>query len=492
MSQAAMYYASAGVSIVKGIVLVPIYLWYFPLSTYGAWLAGSSVIGLLGTVEGGLGLVVGQRLASANGAKDGNRFAAIAGAGLVALSATAAVLAGLGILLAPLIPKWINADVVDRAPLGIALALAAAGAGLNLTFTNVLAVSVAMQRAALAGAVRVLVQVAEFAAILIMLKAGLGIVAFGGASLLASAAGLAASLLLVRSQWSSERLPPLQVQPREVLNLVTASGPLYAGRIGGAVLTNIETALTSALITPSAAAVLNLTSKAFQVGQSLVTPIASSAFLGLAHLASQAPSRIRDTVRSLLEVSTFATLLVVPTALALNRGFVDLWVGPGKFGGPALNALLAVSVVVATRLQFLQLATIALGKIRQSATASLVEAAVRVPLLVVMLRCMGIEGAPIASTMSGILIGGAYLSYVLARQLGIEGHEAGRFHLHGIVSIAILLAVGTGIAWALPLALTLAQFAVEGFLSAAVLTAGAVMTSPAIRALIRKRMLLRG
>ena len=492
MSQAAMYYASAAVSIIKGIVLVPIYLWYFPLSTYGAWLAGSSVIGLLGTVEGGLGLVVGQRLASANGARDGNQFSAIAGAGLVALGATSAILAGLGVFVAPLIPAWINADIVDREPLGIALALAAVGAGLNLTFTNVLAVSVAMQRATLAGAVRVLVQVAEFAATLVMLKAGLGIVAFGGASLFACAAGLAASLLLVRSQWSSERLPPLQFQPREVLSLVRASGPLYAGRIGGALLTNIETALTSALITPSAAAVLNLTSKAFQVGQSLVTPIASSAFLGLAHLASQAPVRVRDTLRSLLEVSTFATLLVVPTALALNRGFVDLWVGPGRFGGLTLNALLAVSVVVATRLQFLQLATIALGKIRQSATASLAEAAVRVPLLVLMLRYLGIEGAPIASTISGILIGGAYLSYALTRHLGVERRKAWLFHLHGLVPLAMLLAVGAGFAWALPPAAAWAQFAVESILAASVLMVGAVMASPAVRVSIGKHLFLRG
>jgi hypothetical protein len=152
-----------------------------------------------------------------------------------------------------------------------------------------------------------------------------------------------------------------------------------------------------------------------------------------------------------------------------------------------LNALLAVSVVIAARLQLLQLACIALGQVRQSATASLAEAAVRVPLLILLLRYNGIEGAPIASAISAVGIGVSYLSYGLARQLGMKAQTALRFHLSGVLPIAALLTIGAGIAEFLPLARTWVQFAIEGASVAGVVILCAIVASPVLRGRIRER-----
>src|SRR4051794_23178269 len=76
-------YAGLVLSVTKNIALVPLYLRHFDLSTYGAWLATGNVLGMLGLVDGGFGIVLSQRLASLWGAGDRERFASVAGAGLL-------------------------------------------------------------------------------------------------------------------------------------------------------------------------------------------------------------------------------------------------------------------------------------------------------------------------------------------------------------------------------------------------------------------------
>jgi len=52
---------------VKGVVLVPLYLHKFGVDVYGAFLASANVIGLIGVVDFGISAVLYQRLAAAWG-----------------------------------------------------------------------------------------------------------------------------------------------------------------------------------------------------------------------------------------------------------------------------------------------------------------------------------------------------------------------------------------------------------------------------------------
>ena len=53
-------YAGIAISMIKGLVLVPLIVSHLGLETYGAWLASGNLIMLVSAVEGGLGLAFGQ------------------------------------------------------------------------------------------------------------------------------------------------------------------------------------------------------------------------------------------------------------------------------------------------------------------------------------------------------------------------------------------------------------------------------------------------
>lgn len=71
-----------GISIVVGLVMVPIYLRFFNAGVYGAWLASGGLIAMLALVESGLSTVVTQRLAAAIADNNSSEFAEVAGTGI--------------------------------------------------------------------------------------------------------------------------------------------------------------------------------------------------------------------------------------------------------------------------------------------------------------------------------------------------------------------------------------------------------------------------
>src|SRR5208282_2605448 len=67
-------YGRYTVGIFNQLILVPLYLRFIGIASYGSWLASGNVVTLLGVLDIGFNLIVTQRLATAFGAGDDERF----------------------------------------------------------------------------------------------------------------------------------------------------------------------------------------------------------------------------------------------------------------------------------------------------------------------------------------------------------------------------------------------------------------------------------
>ena len=63
---------NAIVMIVNGIIMVPLYFKFMPVSTYGAWLATGNVVAMLGLIESGFASVITQKMSVAIAEKNEN------------------------------------------------------------------------------------------------------------------------------------------------------------------------------------------------------------------------------------------------------------------------------------------------------------------------------------------------------------------------------------------------------------------------------------
>ena len=61
-------------AILTSLLLIPFYLEYISLSDYGAWLASSAAIGMIGLLDPGIGTILTQRLSVCYELKDDEKF----------------------------------------------------------------------------------------------------------------------------------------------------------------------------------------------------------------------------------------------------------------------------------------------------------------------------------------------------------------------------------------------------------------------------------
>jgi O-antigen/teichoic acid export membrane protein len=425
-------YAGLVLSVIKNIALVPLYLHFFDLSTYGAWLATGNVLGILGFVDGGFGVVLSQRLASSWGGGDRSRFAAVAGAGIVWSGAMALLLVAAALAIAGRLPGWMNAPASSHAGLTTAFVLAACGAALTLLQANLFAVPYAWQRTSVPGWCRLLAQTTELAVTFGALIAGTGVVSLGLGLFVGGAVGLAAGIVVTIRMWTRLHVPLPRGTRAEFRELLTLTTPNLLGKMGSAILGNSEATFTAALLNPAASAVLVLTGRGMKLAESLVNPVAGSMFYGLAHLTGEARGpRVLSVVRDVTVLSAGVAAVTIPLALVLDQPFVNLWVGADRFGGLPLATLIAFNSILLTRANLLGMILPALGELRSIAWCPVAEVALRIPLLLFLLPRIGIAAVPIGSIASTVIVSLIFYSLRLHHALGIDFRSAARLQTVG-------------------------------------------------------------
>jgi O-antigen/teichoic acid export membrane protein len=120
---------------------------------------------------------------------------------------------------------------------------------------------------------------------------------------------------------------------------------------------------------------------------------------------TETPERLRDICQSLLLCQLLATGAVVCVLLAVNGAFVAFWLqDPSLFGGPALNALLLLNLLLRHLNLSLAFSLFALGHNRLIPLVNIADGLVTVGLGILFLGLFGPVGAVLGSLAALVLI----------------------------------------------------------------------------------------
>lgn len=467
-------YLGQALSIVKGIVFVPLYLRHFGVDGYGAWLASANVVSIIGLMELGVSNVLYQQLGHAFGARDDARFARLVGAGFCWIIVLSGLFACAAAIAATFIVDLVNASASIRAPLLDTFMLVSVSAVLNLALANVIAISHAWQRTGLGGSARLLGQAVELAVLVPTLLGGCGLVSLGLAALAGAAVSLAYVLIAVTRIWRQLGLPRPRLERETLRELATTSAPLALSRIAGHAAGNIETTLLAALVSPAAAAIYGITDRMFRVATGFVNPIAGSVLSPMAHLVGErGVAAARAPLAELSTIWCAVTAVVFPVLLVLNRDFTGLWVGENNFGGVPLTVAICASAIAGSRLFFSFVSLTAIGEISKTARVMLAEPLVRIPLMIFGLKYFGPVGLPLGALVAAGAAGYFVLPRILAASIGLSGRHAIRALFAGHYGVIAAFSVAVTAAFTLPSVRTwpgLAAFASAATLVTTVVT----------------------
>jgi O-antigen/teichoic acid export membrane protein len=475
-------YLGIVVSIIQGIVFIPIYLRFFSLSTYGAWLASGRMLGVLGHMDGGLSMVFGQRLGYTYGQQDEQRFSMLAGSGLIIFFTLCTVMAVIGVSLSPWVPGWVNADPDQHRALTLATAMSVVGACLNLARTNLFQISRAWQLTLFVGIIRFIGSLLAPTMILVGLFCGLEVVALGMAVLVAAVVTFAMAAAYTIRQWRRLGLPRPRVNWATTRELLLATGPMAISRTVGVAVVTAEPTFVSVLLDPRSAAVLSLTKRPYQVATGTINPLGTAIFSSLAHLHGESgQGRIRSVLREIFGYSMLLTACTVPLAFVLNQGFMKVWVGPEKFAGQMVNTALFLYTLALTRNALLRRVLPALGEINPTAWSGIAQIGIRVLLMLTLVTYLGIIGVPLSFLGGFLAISFWYLARVLNRAMGCNALQGLSVHTSGLLALATSLGINLILGWLLPLPKGWLQFFLQLALAGTLTAAGLLTVSAQAR-----------
>jgi len=424
--------------------MVPLYLRYFDLATYGAWLASGNIISLTSVLESGLSVVVTQKLAAAYGSNDLAKFSEISGSGMLASWIIGFHVALIGIVLSLFIPGWVNTPQEQHAPLTIAIILASAANGLSVIYLTLGASLQAWQRTVAAGLIGLLAQISAVPVIVIGLLRGWGIIAVGTGPLAVSLVYTFGFALYQKLMWRRLSLSPLSASTSVIWMLLKELKMLFLAKISGLFSSNIEGAVAAIFISPQAAAILTLTGRVIFIAQMFMDRIGSAVFAGVAHMSYKARSEHdMSAIREIIVISMVLAGLGLGMTLAFTKPILSLWVGPAVFGGIPLLLLISVSTFFSFRKGLTSNLTFALGRIRETSWYLIIDSFLRVILLVPLVSTLGLLGIPSAGAMA------AGVAAVLLGSLLTSVYGRGQRNVYLPGTPGFVISLGIGVFWLL-------------------------------------------
>jgi len=393
-----------GLTVLQGLLLVPLYLQYLGPRLYGLWIASGGILAWLTSLDMGLGSLMIQRISSAYGQKDGRGISLYFFNGLLLQFLLVGLLVGSAAVIAPWVPVWFNATSSEVAPLRGCFILAAVAMAFSIVNDGAASLSQSFQRP-------LFMIVATAACTFVGLLTTIALL-LGNWGLWAIPSGLLARNILlfsgnlIYSLWLVIRIDgKLRYNKAVMLDMIKLSPALFASKFGFGLVGNIEPTLITLMLQPEMAAAFAITKRAVDIIKLVLDRIAGAVFSGFSHLYGEGEVRKAADVAGLVMTLLFSTGLICMGAyIAGNASFVGLWVGASHFAGQEVTVLLAISVFITVTSNLISYLLGATGDIATPSLLNFAEAIFRVVLMALLLSSLGLVGLPLATIISSSLV----------------------------------------------------------------------------------------
>ena len=447
------------VSMFAVFLTTPIILAHTSDSLFGFWVTTLSILGYLALADFGIGVALTRQVVGLDVVADCDSLNRKISTAFFAFSVAGSILLLVGTALAMVLPIAFKVPVEElfQARIAFCVAILAGAFGLPLaTFTSVV---VGFQRMAFNNTLRTVVALVSLALTLVLLFAGVGIVAVALAQLLT-----VCSIGLVNGLYLRRCFPGLSIRLKHVSRtdlreLLSFGGYFQLGKLARTVAAFTDPVVLSCFLSAAVVTPYTVTAKLATIfAGGLASKLPVALFPGLTELFRNGNFvRIRAIY---IKLSVTAVRLAVVTAAVIgmcNQQFVSLWVGSDRFGGAVLTAVFVVWALQDTLYHGTAAVVHASGNLRGWALFSLAEAVLNIVLSVILVTSMGMVGVALATSCAKL----STTAWYVPRQICLMIELPVRVYLwRGVlapalrslpgvaVTIAVAMAVPTELGWA--------------------------------------------
>jgi len=435
---AACGYFNTGIVIVQGILLVPLYLHYIGAHTYGLWLASGGMLGMMMLMNFGISSMLIQRVSHAYGAKKPTLAGAYFLNGMVVYLVICLLFSLVGWGLSEWVGVILSVTGDQEALLRHCFQLAVMGMALGILNECLRSFSQALLRPVTPMVGMAVGRIVGIAVTVYMLFNNFALWAIPMGMLVSESVVFSVNLFyaiyLFRNLHGKADL-----DMKILKDYIRTSPALLAGRSGHVLSQESEPLFITMFLGPEVTTAYMISRKAADIVFNLLSQIVGSSMGTFAHLAGEADvARVSNIAYKLIGVITLLGLIGYSTYILMNNYFVSLWVGSEFLLEPAVVAFIGLGFFMRIiRSIFLQLLN-GLGEFVMTSMLILLEAVVRVLLVISLFSVIGVAALPIALFISSFLTLVFFVKKIMARLLlNVEFTVV----VHLVASIAVLFSL---------------------------------------------------
>jgi len=433
-------YANVAFLIVNGIVLVPIYLKHFSVSTYGSFLASGNIVSMIGLLDGGMSYVLTQKLADSYSKRKHHEFNKIVTSGLIITILISILILLFSFLILPFISDIVKAESNQYSNIQVSFILSAISACLGIFYNNLSSIFQSTLKVQYTGYSNIISIIIGLAGTLFGLYFNLGIVSIPLGFFIKSLVSCLVLLFFLNKVLYDENKYIFRYEKNNLITLFNTALPMFGGSLAKSVVSNSQLLIINIFINPTTAAVYFITARIFQICDSFLAPIGSAIYSSISQINSIGDNQdIKNVIEKVFSVFTCFSIVLLSSSFLLNESFINLLLGAGKFGGSTLSLLIATSMFFYTRFNFITVNLFALGTFGKTTLYDFIGGVIKLCIIFSLIKYLGVIVLPISELFVTIFISGIFLNNLITKKLNFIRNEAIKFIFTGFMPLLVII-----------------------------------------------------
>ena len=437
-------YASSFIQIINSIILLPLYLSFFNLADYGAWVATAAIIHIFLILDPGLSSITTTKLSQAFANDDDNQFQSVFLSGLLLAILIAFLILSLGIVLIFFVPDMVvySGDRQNEIQLGLLL--------------NVFALAIAPVTSVLFSFFQALLRTFEGNilyvssiiispfVIIFSLYNGLGIASLPIGILATNVFALIAYSIAVTYFWGkSTTISFFRLKALNLGVLFSDLKYLYLKRFSSVLSENLETSIAGIFFNTQVSGSIAIMKKLISSIQLFSNGVATSTYSSLSHaFEAKDSARLKLALNKTIYATDLIQVLGICSLFLVYKPLLFIWLGQEITLGYFFMTLLAFSSFVYIKSNLLYTMLTSNGLFKETSLVFILEIVVRVAGTYILVNLINLYALPIAALLGSIttlLI----LSFILIKRSGISFIEIVlSFNLYELVIFILAIFLG--------------------------------------------------
>jgi O-antigen/teichoic acid export membrane protein len=423
------HYGSILLSLVSGVILVPMYLKFIPVDVYSVWLASGNIFTLLSIIDPGLASVIQQQVAEKYGQSKFDEVHQLIIGGLLISFMLTLLCVIIGVTLSYLLPFFITLPIdIDINLIQRSCALAAVGVSISFSSFAVTGINFGLQNANSVSKIYLAINAIGIILTVLLLNFKMGLISLPIASIFRSIGWLLFNFISLKEMDTYKTNIYRTITWNDTLQGARKLSKIFSyslvGRLSKILTGNFDALIAAKLVGIESVSVMVLTSRGPETVRPFIERFSISFMSSISHVMGTGDMpKIKQILLRILAISSWALFLAVGASITFNKYFVELWVGQQLYAGNLVNLLLCFNMFLSVLVSVIGSICFSLGNIKKTSIVSFLQGFLYIAFASLGASQFGLIGIVAGSLCSSLLTSSWYLPKELMRIVNFSRTE---------------------------------------------------------------------